>query len=104
MSEHYILRNRKTIPATFQEWLDWCVEENNAGRDYKRVALNEKDGVRVSTVFLGLNHALHANEPPLIFETMIFGGEHDQEQDRCSTWDEAEQMHKRMCEKAGITK
>ena len=103
MSEHYILDGKKAIPATFQEWLDWSVTEKNAGRDYGRVAQTVKDGVNVSTVFLGLNHAWHGHEPPMIFETMIFGGEHDQWQDRCSTWAQAEAMHKRACELAGIT-
>lgn len=32
------------------------------------------------------------------FETMIFGGEHDQYQERYSTWDEAEAGHKRAIE------
>lgn len=102
MNEHYILDGKKAVPASFQEWLDWCVSKKNTGQDYRRVALTEKGGVQVSTVFLGLNHAWRASEPPMIFETMIFGGEHDQDQDRCSTWEEAEAMHKRMCKKAGI--
>ena len=29
-----------------------------------------------------------------IFETMIFGGEHDQWQDRYATWDQAVEGHK----------
>jgi len=33
---------------------------------------------------------------------MIFGGEHDQFQERCSRWDQAEQMHKRACKMAGL--
>jgi hypothetical protein len=47
----------------------------------------------VSTVFLGLDHQW-GDGPPLVFETMIFGGEHDQYQERYSTWDEAEAGHK----------
>ncbi len=52
--------------------------------------------VRVSTVFLGLNHRWSSEEgdPPIIFETMVFGGPHDQYQTRCCTWDEALEMHK----------
>lgn len=101
MSEYYILDGKKAVPATFQEWLDWCVSEKNAGRDYKRVAQTVNGEVNVSTVFLDLNHAWGGG-PPMIFETMIFGGEHDQYQERCSTWDEAENMHKEACRIAGV--
>lgn len=60
------------------------------------VALDIIDGVRVSTVFLSLNHAsMHDPDTPILFETMIFGGEHDQYQDRYSTWEEAERGHKK---------
>lgn len=31
--------------------------------------------------------------PPILFETMIFGGEHDQYQERCSTWEQARKAH-----------
>jgi hypothetical protein len=48
--------------------------------------------IQVSTVFLGLNHNF-GNGPPMLFETMIFGGRFDQEQWRYSTWEEAEKGH-----------
>lgn len=51
---------------------------------------------RVSTVFLGLDHN-HLNDgPALLFETMIFpeGSYAEMYQRRCSTWEEAEEMHK----------
>jgi hypothetical protein len=43
-----------------------------------------KPGETVSTVWLGLDHRFDEG-PPLIFETMIFGGPHDQYCDRYST-------------------
>lgn len=43
---------------------------------YKRVAETLlEDGTRISTVWLGLNHNFSENEPPLIFETMVFSCE-----------------------------
>jgi hypothetical protein len=45
-----------------------------------------------STVFIGLDHNW-GEGPPLVFETMIFGGEFDQYQYRYSTWAEAEAGH-----------
>ena len=59
------------------------------GTPYIRVAETFLDGVRVSTVWLGLDHNfarfLHDPGIPIIFETMIFGGELDQQQWRYAT-------------------
>lgn len=53
--------------------------------------------VRISTVFLGMNHAWN-DGPPILFETMIFGGDHDEFQERYETWNEAEEGHKKAIE------
>jgi hypothetical protein len=50
--------------------------------------------VKVSTVFLGLDHNYSLDGPPLLYETMIFGGEHDQYQERYATRDEALAGHR----------
>lgn len=55
--------------------------------------------IRVSTVFLGLNHNLHDTEP-VLFETMVFGGPLDQETWRYSSYDEAERGHEEAVVKA----
>ena len=47
--------------------------------------------VSVSTVYLGLNQ--FGSGPPLIFETMIFGGDHDGWQARFSTEEQAAAAH-----------
>lgn len=62
----------------------------------KRVALDNIDGVEVSTVWLGFNHQ-YGDGPPLIFETMIFGcsGDLDGYQERYSTLEQAQQGHKK---------
>ena len=57
---------------------------------YARIGLDRiDDSVEVSTVWLGLNHAFMPGGPPLIFETLIFGGRHDGELQRYSTESEA---------------
>lgn len=62
-----------------------------------RIVKQEMIGdVRVSTVFLGIDHNW-SEGPPILFETMIFGGEHDQHQERSSTWKSAEAMHDKAC-------
>lgn len=59
----------------------------------ERIVAQEMIGnVKVSTVFLGLDHQF-GDGPPLLFETMIFGGKHDEFCDRCATWEEVEIMH-----------
>ena len=73
---------------------DWCdLYETKDGKEKRRVGFDEINGYEVSTVFLGLHHGY--DFPPLVFETMVFGsGEAENYQTRCSTWDEAVQMHK----------
>ena len=60
---------------------------------YKRVASDELGDIFVSTVWLGLNHNFDPDGEPLIFETMIFGGTHDEDQWRYSTEAEALEGH-----------
>lgn len=64
---------------------------------YRSVGLNEKNGIIVSTVWLGLDHGLFEGKP-LIFETMVFGGP-DEVQERYSTMQEAIEGHNKMVEK-----
>ena len=77
------------------------IEEVFGKKVDRQIANTVKDGVRVSTIFLGIDHSLGGG-PPLLFETMIFGGEHDQDQWRHATYDEAEKGHKLACIVAGI--
>ncbi len=64
----------------------------------RRVAITNVMGmVLVSTVFLGLDHSFRGGRA-ILFETMAFrDGEAGYEQERCSTWAEAEAQHARMC-------
>ena len=49
--------------------------------------------VEISTVFPGLDQNYLRRGPPVLFETMIFGGWLDDSRNRCATWDEAKAMH-----------
>ena len=71
MSKHYILDGKTPLSCDLMN-------------DNRRVAHDVKDGISVSTVFLSLDYQW-GEGPPLIFETMIFGGEHNDWQNRCST-------------------
>lgn len=61
------------------------------------VCQTEHNECEVSTVFLGLDHQ-YGSGPPLLFETLVFGGDQDGLMERCSTWDEAEKQHNRVME------
>ena len=58
------------------------------------------DGVSVSTVFLVLDHSFEAGGPPVLWETMIFGGIHDQDQNRYTSYEAALEGHAQMVELA----
>lgn len=60
--------------------------------DYTRIGSTRIGDIWISTVWLGLNHNFF-DGPPLIFETMIFGGNLDQEMWRYSTVEEARAGH-----------
>lgn len=65
-------------------------------RQDRRVGLYDQEPILVSTVFLGFDHRfLDDDGPPILFETMIFGGKHDQYQERYTTWDDAVAGHER---------
>lgn len=89
----YILEGKTPVLCNdLTTWGEWMQKaERHVANDYL------PDGVHVSTVFLGLDHGFHPTDggTPILFETMIFGGEHDQYQERYATWEEAEEGHKR---------
>lgn len=94
MSDKYILDGHKAIACDdLMKWAKWLETAN------RHVAkTNLPNDVTVSTVFLGLNHQCGDGEP-ILFETMVFGGKHDEEMERYSTWKQAEQGHKQWVEK-----
>ena len=68
-------------PITQTEWIALLGDI-----EAKRIAWTDlPGGVEVSTVWLGLDHNFGFSGPPLIFETMIFGGGDDLD-GRCWRW------------------
>lgn len=98
---HYILnKDKEVIPAPLREWASFFEEGNRVVAKSEAEAIRpdgSKYTVEVSTVFLGLDHRYDGEGPPIVFETMVFGGELDQDMERCSTWVQAKKMHTRMC-------
>lgn len=89
----YILKGKKVVSC--DNILDWVRVFEKQDRI---VAQDNVVDIKISTVFLGIDHSFGVG-PPLIFETMVFGGDLDQEMDRYSTWKEAVNGHKKMVRK-----
>lgn len=72
------------------EWAKWF--ETNPDR---HIGLTKIFRRKVSTVFLGLDYGclIGANNLPMVWETMIFGGIYDQYQERYVTKEEALRGH-----------
>ncbi len=88
---YYILQGKQVSPI--DDMTIWATNLSSS-----RSIGNDTIGNSViSTVFLGINHR-HGEGEPLLFETMIFQGKHDQYQERYSTYEEAEEGHKRAVE------
>jgi len=78
------------------EWAAWF--ENTEKR---RVAFDDLgSGVEVCTVFLGLDHSFTLGYPPVLWETLVFGGPLDGEMERYSSRQEAEAGHREMVDRA----
>jgi hypothetical protein len=94
----YILKDGEPVPADVETFARWRQADRNA----VIVALDELSpgGARVSTVFLGIDHNFSCQGPPVLFETMIFGGELDGRQVRYCARDEALAGHAEMLAKA----
>ena len=87
--KHYKLEGKEPRPAVdFADWALWFDTSN------RRVAFTQARSVSVSTVFLGTDQALLPDDPPILFETKVFGGSLDGEVRRYATWDEAERGHR----------
>lgn len=63
-------------------------------RDESRIVAKADMGdAHVSTVFLGLDHSHTGEGPPVLYETMIFGGPHNEFQRRYCTRAQAKSAH-----------
>jgi len=77
MDDKYVL-NDEGDPVVETDLLKWAEWYETADR---KLAADAIGSVKISTVFLGLNHAFD-DGPPMLYETMIFGGPHDDYQER----------------------
>lgn len=85
----YVLKDKIPVVAeTFEEWYEFINSEHRV------IQQDNVDEIFVSTVFLGISVLFHSNNP-MFFETMIFGREPDNYQERYNTYDEAVAGHQK---------
>lgn len=88
---HYKLDGRRAVWCeSFAEWAAWFAVAD------RRVAETWIDDVRISTVFLGLDHSFLPGADPALFETMVFADDTTHQMCRCFIWEEAEAGHAEM--------
>lgn len=94
---HYVLENGVPRAVPLLEWAQWF-QTHDADRLMEKTEWN---GVTVSTVFLGIDHNWSGG-PPILFETMVFGGPLNEDCRRYRTVDEARAGHLEMVERVKL--
>jgi hypothetical protein len=85
--------NRSGNAITIEAWVLLFQRKGYCRVDYTCL----EDDVSVSTVWLGMDHG-HDGGVPVIFETMVFGGDHDNYCERYTAETEAYAGHNRVVE------
>lgn len=91
LGQTYKLVDKVPVPCSIDE----CILFSSNFKD-RIIAKDSFDGVEVSTVFLTMDHSFGKGEP-ILFETMILGGQYNDYQWRYSTYEEAEAGHQAAC-------
>lgn len=89
---YYKLIGHDPVPCGLWEWAA-LFEMDARCVAFDRVMSDAGEAVKISTVFLGLDHNHAGFGEPILFETMVFGGVLDGWQWRYGTWEEAEAGH-----------
>lgn len=95
IGKYYIIDNGNIRTVELEEWGRWFQKTPN--RVIEKTDLGEAG--TVSTVFLGIDHNFSHVGPPVLFETMVFGGAMDQEMQRYATLGDAKRGHFEMVDR-----
>lgn len=102
---YYLLDGHRIVPEA--DLMVWAKAFENMERSVGDTTIGS---VRISTVFLGIDHNLSVPGPPVLFETMIFEedshgsaveGLADGDCERYCTWAKAREGHLRWCKLVG---
>lgn len=95
---HYVL-DEDNNPVRERDLVRWALRFSGADNTikYSTVLFITGGAANLSTIFLGLDFSMNDTGPPILYETMVFGGELDQQGQRYSTLQEALDGHDEMC-------
>jgi hypothetical protein len=97
LGKYILVGHEPVLIDDLLEWARWFESDTQA----RRVSFTQiSPQVHVSTIFLGLDHNFGMYGPPLLFETMVFGGALHEACERYATWQEAEVGHAFMVQQA----
>lgn len=80
------------VPEACTDVLRWAMWFETADRHVAETELAD-GAIRISTVFLGIDHNFAHLGPPILYETMIFGGTHNESMHRYTSWELAAAGH-----------
>ena len=88
---YYILNEEKeTVRVDVMQWAQWFHDKGKL----RLIQVTElPDGLKVSTVFIGIDHSFGLSDSPKVFETMVFNGDDSIFCERCATYDQALAQH-----------
>lgn len=92
MAGLFILVDR--IPKEVHDFLEWSAWFQAADKTVERTVISD---IAITTLFMGMTTS-YRDGAPLLFETMVFGGEYDGYQEKYSTWSSAVKGHEFACE------
>lgn len=101
-NDYYLDEQHQAHPcltaADFKKQLEQYEQHYDARKDNDpwRVAITYVGGIRVSTMFLSVNLGFNKDKPPVLFETMVFGGALNNRTERYYTWADAEIGHRQI--------
>lgn len=95
-SGKYILDAETLTYEPCEDLMQWAESFDIPGHVLAQTTF-EGLSIKVSTIFLGSDHNYSGDGPPLVWETMIFGGERDEDMRRYATVEEAVEGHLGWC-------
>jgi len=86
----------EAVPAKdVVEWMSW----QQSVRSSKILFRDVIGTIEVSTTFTGINYSPDDQQPPQVWETMIFGSQYDNTVSRYATKEEASTGHKKIVDR-----
>lgn len=85
---YYILVG--TIPILCNDLNEWMKFHQSEQKFVEKTLIGD---VLISTVFLGRDYGVDSSGDRIFFETMIFGGENNEDAEQCSTYEQAKAQH-----------